>query len=306
MKHKYIGEFRILIILFFILINIVHFSLRDKIYPISALYYAFPPLIIVLLSIVLSIFYFLNKKIFYSLILYSFFFLAYWFNTSYVFHQPIKSTLDKIEHILFWNVAKKEHISIDTIVEMAKKYKIGIIALVEARFISNEELSDLKYQLPNYSFKKLRGEMFLGVRGKIDSIFYHYKVDRYKFNHVELTIDQEKKSLIIIDVASWPLINRKPILETILKYAEDRNISFLLGDYNTPYESDSFNSYKINYYSFHPVSEGFTATWPYGIPLLELDHIWVKKYIKPLQLKKLYYKASDHALLIGEYKQQSN
>jgi hypothetical protein len=75
----------------------------------------------------------------------------------------------------------------------------------------------------------------------------------------------------------------------------------VVGDFNIPFESIHFKDFKNNFISFHSFNNGFTATWPLGIPLLELDHFWVSKKHQPVRLYKKYYKASDHALLISEF-----
>ncbi|MGB6269558.1 MAG: endonuclease/exonuclease/phosphatase family protein, partial [Olleya sp.] len=78
-------------------------------------------------------------------------------------------------------------------------------------------------------------------------------------------------------------------------------IDVVVGDFNTPYNSVHFDSYKNNLKSFHQFSRGTTATWAYGFPLLELDHIWLNQKLTPIQLKKFQYKISDHQLLIAKY-----
>ena len=46
---------------------------------------------------------------------------------------------------------------------------------------------------------------------------------------------------------------------------------------------------------------GYTATWPRIFPILEIDQIWINKKFTPLHLKKIFYKGSKHAMLIGTF-----
>lgn len=208
---------------------------------------------------------------------------------------------NNINSILFWNVAKKHDLPTDVIVDRVKAFSTDMITLVEASYAKDEEIIDLNENLYGYHFKKLEGDMLFGTKGTIDSVFYEYEEHRYKFNHVETTIDKRKTSILIVDVYASPLVNKEASLKKILHYAQEKNIDIIVGDFNTPHESFHFKSYATNYTSFHDYGNGFTATWPHHFPLLELDQIWVKPHLSPYRLNKFLYSQSDHKLLIAQY-----
>lgn len=143
--------------------------------------------------------------------------------------------------------------------------------------------------------------MIVGVKGNIESISYQYKEKRYKSNYVTAVVNSKRIKLLIADVYASPFINKSEALKAIINFSETQEVDFIIGDFNTPHESIHFNKYKENYKSFRNYSEGFTATWPYGIPLLELDQIWINKVVHGSRLNKFNYSFSDHQLLIAEY-----
>lgn len=300
LKRSYsISKRKLLLILYSILI-FIHFILRDTIYPINIIYYACPILFLLIGNLILSVLFFKVKKVFYTLIGCLLCLSLYWFATYYNAKSPPEPS-DKSKSILFWNIARKGERSMDVIIKKVKEQKPSFIALVEAEELTDKDVLRFKDTFSSYSIQKLEGGMVLAVKGEINNIKYHYKDESFKFNYITVTLDNQKKSILIADVNAVPFTNRKSALHTIYEFTIKNNPSFIVGDFNTPYESVHFGDFKNNLNSFHMTSKGFTATWPYGIPLFEIDQIWSAKKIKPVFLKKEHYKISDHALLIGVY-----
>ena len=143
--------------------------------------------------------------------------------------------------------------------------------------------------------------MFIGVKGTIKSTLHKYKKYRYDLNYIVATVNNIETRILITDVNASPSFNKKEPLLEILDYAKEKSVDFIVGDFNTPYESIHFSEYKESYSSFHGYGDGFSATWPHNIPLLELDQVWITKSLKPYCLKTTKYNVSDHKLLIAEY-----
>ncbi|WP_143273685.1 endonuclease/exonuclease/phosphatase family protein [Aquimarina sp. MAR_2010_214] len=240
------------------------------------------------------------KKIFYSLVGCLLCLFMYWFTVYYKVQSPLEFS-DSSKSILFWNIARKGEPAINIIIKKVKEQKPSFIALVEAEELTDKDVIRFKNTFISYSIQKLQGGMVIAVKGKINDIEYHCKDESFKFNHITVTLANQKKSILIADVNAVPFTYRKSALHTIYEFTIKKDPSFIVGDFNTPYESVHFGNYKNELNSFHSVSKGFTATWPYGIPLFEIDQIWSTKKIKPIFLKKEYHNISDHALLIGVY-----
>ncbi len=301
LKRRYtISNRKLLLILYGILI-FIHFILKDTIYPINIIYYACPVLFLLIKNLVLCVLFFREKKILYSLIGCFLCVSLYWFATYYKTQSPPELS-DKDKSILFWNIARKGERSMDIIIKKTKEQKPSFIALVEAEELTDKDVMWFKNTFPSYSIQKLKGGMVLAVKGEIDDVGYHCKDESFKFNYITVTLANQKTSILVADVNAVPFMNRKSALHAIYEFTIKNNPSFIVGDFNTPYESVHFGDFKDSLNSFHKVSKGFTATWPYGIPLFEIDQIWSAKAIRPVFLKKEYYSISDHALLIGVYK----
>jgi len=246
-----------------------------------------------------------SKKIYiFSLIGLSLILSFYWLNNYYVFHLS-KTLPENNNAILFWNAAKNtNNFPVKILSNKVEKYKVSILTFVETDNITEKDIATLKKEFQDYNFQNLKGNMLIGVKGKIDSVFYKYEKKNYKFNVIESTFNNTTSKILIADVYASPFINKKEALKKILNFSEINNIEIIVGDFNTPYESIHFKNYKTNYRSFHNYSDGLTATWPYGIPLLELDQVWIKKNSLPIKLNKFQYSFSDHKLLIAEYIQE--
>ncbi len=103
---------------------------------------------------------------------------------------------------------------------------------------------------------------------------------------------------MIVDIDSNPLFSRKERFKILIENLNNLKRTIIMGDFNTPYESVFFESYKKQYYhAFQQVGAGFDSTWLFGIPLLQIDHIWTSKDLKPVKFAKDYHLLSDHAKL---------
>lgn len=278
----------------------IHFVIKDRVYPINIIFYACPLFILIIGNLLLCILYFKIKRVFYLLTACLVFLTFFWF-TNYYNVSSISESLDGKESILFWNIARKDKEPLEVLVKEIKNFEPSMIALVEAGELDHRYITAFRKSHPHYSIRILEGEMLLAVKGDIKTVKYYAIEDSYKFNFVEVTIAGQKKSILIADVNAVPFNNRKLALAAIHEFISKKNPSFVVGDFNTPYESLYFADFRSALHDFHSVSDGFTTTWPFGIPFTEIDQIWSAKEIKPLQLYKEYYTASDHALLIGIY-----
>lgn len=222
-----------------------------------------------------------------------------WFKNYYFINKPLLKGMHS--SILFWNVAKNKQFPLEIIVEKINTYKPKIIGLVEASHITESHKSQLRDKFPDYEFQILNGNMFIGIQGKIKDITYYSLEKSHKFNQIDATINKKNVSILLVDIYASPFINKKNPLNIINDYAINNHASFIIGDFNTPYESVHFKKYDDNYKNFHQYSDGFSATWPFGIPLLELDHIFISNSMYPISLNKFNYEVSDHQLLIGSF-----
>jgi hypothetical protein len=170
--------------------------------------------------------------------------------------------------------------------------------LVEA--IHNQ--SDYKYkiekELHDYKVEYLKSNMIVASKDKIETLNSIQINQNLNLNHIRVG----NQTYLLVDIYASPIHNKKDALNNVIEYANKNSIDVILGDFNTPFESIHFKKFKSKYTSLRTYQKGFSATWPFGIPLLELDQIWLKNEIKPLGLEKTHYSCSDHPVLVGKFK----
>lgn len=298
-KPKYI--FKYIAIFVYLFLVIVHFIIKDRIYGLSTVFYAFPLPIIGVFGLIVTLLFYSRKPYFYLLFILLLGMTIYFFG--HYFGAAHKDSSQKSNsHILFWNVAQSQPLPNDVIIKYIKEYKPEIVALAEAFQVSESDLNTLKIAFPQYQFKILYGSMLIGVLGNINDVQFQASEEAYKFNYIAATINQKPVYIMIADVYASPLLNKEIPLGIIHDFCKKHHVDVLIGDFNTPYESIFFKEYEFNFNSFHPYSIGMTSTWPLPIPVIEIDQIWLAKSYQPLKLEKFCHKNSDHKLLIAEYK----
>ncbi len=292
---------RVLFLIAYLSLLIIHFFIKDS-HPsnISVVYYASPLLLIMILGFFLTLIFIRRKPFFYGLAI-LFVIISCHFAIHY-YGSPMEKSADKpTSKILFWNVATLNPLPLDILISHIKESQPEIIALVEAKDVSSDDLHILEIACPEYQFKILQGEMLVGSKKALGSFSYKTVVDVYRYNVMELRGPDKILSLMIADVYAYPYRNKEVALNTILEATKKYDVDILVGDFNTPYESVFFEDFKIGFESFHAYSDGLTYTWPLPFPVIEIDQIWMGPSLQPIELKKYNHHQSDHKLLIGEY-----
>lgn len=301
--RKIIVIFRACMLIIYALLLLVHFVLKDHFQFLQIIFYAFPlPNILFVGACISFILLFIKPR---SFFIYTFLLTVVitgiWLNTAYIFPKAI-TIPENATSVIFWNTANRRNIHVEILSENIKTINPDIISLVEAENASEEDLITLTIEFPDYEFQILEGDMLIGVKGKIKNVIYTNQPYNYDINFVEAQLQNTTVWIAITDTFQSPTMDKRHTLGTVLQLVSEKNADLIVGDFNTPYESVHFNDYKTNYTSFHDYGQGFSATWPFGIPLLELDQIYVSKRFAPLLLQKKYYDVSDHAMLIGYFK----
>lgn len=224
-----------------------------------------------------------------------------WFNNAYVFPRTVEIP-EEATSVIFWNAADRPTLPLEILSENIKNIQPDIIALVETEFATEDDIQKLSNEFPDYEFRLLQGFMMIGVKGHIENINYVIEEYSYDINFVEMQLHNGPLLLALTDTFQSPTMDKKKTLDTLWQLITDRNADLIVSDFNTPYESVHFRKLETDYTSFHDYGQGFSATWPNGIPLLEIDQIYAAKIFTPVLLKKFYYPVSDHAMLLGYFK----
>ena len=298
-KLKLKKNYKAYLLIGYVFLLLVHLFLKDHIFPISIFFYAAPLPILIFSGLFLVILYFRRKNYRTILLIVICLLTFHWMSHYYLSSKTVSK--DSNAKILFWNLAKREQLSVNDISEQVFKYQPELLTFVEAPHTTLKNLDALKKALPHYNFEILKGAMLVAVKGKVELLDFNLKEDAYKINLLNIETPNLDLKVMITDLTANVLVNKKAPLEFVMNYAELNDADIIVGDFNAPYESVFFRPYESNFISFHHYNNGFTATWPLGIPLLELDHVWLSKRHDPIKLNKYYREASDHAMLISEF-----
>jgi len=276
----------------------MHLILKDHIQFLQVFFYAVPLPFLIFFGIIVTLLCYRWKLLFIALIGITLSISVYWFYTDYNFKSdgdiPNEATV-----VLFWNAADAWKFPVEVLMAHIKSAQPDIIGLVETEYASEDDLQLLSKTFPSYEFKILEGFMMVGVKGKITAVNYQSKEASYKINFIEANLNGNTRTFLITDIYQSPTMNKEKALGATLQFALQNNAEIIMGDFNTPQQSVHFKRFTPHYESLRDYGQGFTATWPFGIPLLELDQIFTNNMFTPVLLQKFYQPESDHALLVG-------
>lgn len=280
---------------------LIHFILKDHFQFLQIVFYAFPLPILIFIGSVITILFYRSKAYFIFLICLIIVLNIVWFNNAYIFPRHVEIP-ENATSVIFWNAADRPTIPMAILSKNINKIQPDIIALVETEHATEEDIVQLSEEFPAYEFRILDGYMMIGVKGHIKNVSYVIEEYSHDINFVEMEIANGPLLVALTDTFQSPTMDKRKTLGTVLQLVSERNVDLIVGDFNTPYESVHFRNFEIDYNSFHDYGQGFSATWPFGIPLLEIDQIYTVKTLSPILLQKFYYNVSDHAMLVGYFK----
>lgn len=280
---------------------LMHFIIKDHFQILQIFFYAFPLPILIFLGCFITLLFYKTRSYFISGFVIILGLTIYWLSSSYNFSShtdiPEDATI-----VMFWNAADGWKLPVDVLVERITTIKPDVIGLVETQNASEDDLELLTSTFPSYEFRILEGFMMVGVKGAITKIDYKTEYASYHVNFIDAQLPSGAISFAITDIFQSPTMDKKKAIGTVLKLASQKNTDLIVGDFNAPRESVHFKAFERDYTSFSSFGQGFTATWPFEIPLLELDQIFARKPMVPILLQKFNYPESDHAMLVGYLK----
>ncbi len=209
--------------------------------------------------------------------------------------QPPKPQLK----VLYWNLCRPNKLH-QGMVRMIQEQQPDVAAFVEPGTTAGELCPAYEALLPGYKAAWMpRGILWLS---RLPS---HYR-DRGKLENIGAYawFDVEGAGptfqVVVGDVFPHLFRSRKGQLDEALSHARGRTDAVIVGDFNTPLESVLWKGFRKDYvHAFEAAGSGFKETWPIGLPLLSLDHVWVGRDWEIVEAKKFWrVLASDHAALV--------
>jgi vancomycin resistance protein VanJ len=204
--------------------------------------------------------------------------------------------------VLEWNTAHGRT-GWPGIVSAIRRQNADLIALVEADAHPPETEKFWREQFPEYSVSAPGRGLALLVKGDIQRIGFQEFGAKSRLTSAEIRLGGQALRVVLVDLEANPLSRRKPLLERVeaVVASSSAGPTLVVGDFNTPGDSVWFEELRRNHSEvLETAGRGLLATWPFPLPLLALDHIFVSKDLVPRCAGKRSGWRSDHAQIWSE------
>jgi endonuclease/exonuclease/phosphatase (EEP) superfamily protein YafD len=198
--------------------------------------------------------------------------------------------------VVFWN-ACRIHRGWDGVTAEVRSWDADVIALVEAG--QGTETNRKKWQdgCPGYRVSLLGAGIVLLTRGESGRTTVHEFPDGSRARQIRTTVRGQELQLVVTDIQANPLMSRREPLalltEVVTPLAEGPTL--VLGDFNTPVQSELLKPMRTNFVSaFDAAGQGYRPTWPQPFPVLAIDQAWVSPQLEVTSCRHLWTNASDH------------
>jgi endonuclease/exonuclease/phosphatase family metal-dependent hydrolase len=206
--------------------------------------------------------------------------------------------------LLFWNLNRPETHPKTALLELMQQHRPTLMAAVETEGLTEKEIAAYQAALPGYTVLRLSGDMLCLTQWQHEGTAFHKLGKGSKAAQVILkTPDGRRLDLFIVDLHADPKIHRKQPLQTLWELVQQHPRCLVAGDFNTPGDSCWFDAwYEQYFHAWQEAGEAVCQTWPYGLPVLALDHVWASRNfgIVRHQTGYCYHGGSDHAWLLTE------
>ncbi len=281
-------------------------TIRDRFPPLAPLFYATPlPVLSVLASVAGGIWLARGKTIRGgAFFLASSLFALAWPPSAFLRNVPGAPSNDTRQiRVLFWNVFLG-NLGRDGIARVVQERNPGVVGFVEAAGPEEDGVADWRGLFPGYDIEGERGGLVLLSRtrlsrrggGNLDG------GGRYLLAEAAPTsTGGVPLALLLADLPSLPPWGRRRPLDALRSIAERhaQGPILVMGDFNTPIESAYFDPWRVRFvHAFERRGHGFSPTWPFPLPLLEIDHIWAGGGIQLLRCEHLNSFRSDHRAVV--------
>lgn len=223
-----------------------------------------------------------------------------WLKDSYLFRDetPPRESIK----LVFWNV-NRGNLGYTAIAEEIAAHNADVVALVEATG-HGQDAQMWKKHLAGYEVHKLGSGMMVFVRGQL----FDMEPGRFKealgYRIMRLTLPQGEFALTIVDVASDPLLSRRPAFDRIneITNRHPKLPHVLVGDFNTPLGSVHFDRLPADYTNaFVERGSGLRETWPSTSPVLHLDQAWGDHKVQWHRCVHGWTLRSDHRPVVVDF-----
>jgi vancomycin resistance protein VanJ len=301
MSKAQLFSFRFLLAIVLFVALVIRLTVRDTFFAFATFYYITPWSILFVLALFTSCFCFVKKELksgglfgFLAIII-----LLVWFYTGYSRNQP--GVANQPQRLMFWNAQHTKYGTAKAIAHV-KSIDADIVGIAETGR-TDEAIAEWQRAFSDRTVAVLKGEMLLLTRGIILEKESGRLARTGDYNWFKLGFGEKVFSVLLVDIDPDPARSREPAfhaLAGIIEMHKDENL-IIMGDFNTPLDSVFFDSFKETFYhAFTQSGNGFAATWPLPLPILQIDHVWVGKRFQLIE-SRLNQSWSDHRSIVVEF-----
>ncbi|HBL47753.1 MAG TPA: hypothetical protein DDZ90_30645 [Planctomycetaceae bacterium] len=204
-----------------------------------------------------------------------------------------------VTRALFWNIGDRIW-GMEHVINELQQLDPDLIGLVEAGADSAEMKQFWKQSFPDHSYQVVQNGFVFLSRLPIAEISAGRLADMGHYLNLQLASDRpdiRAPDVFLVDINSNVLKSRRAALNELAVQVSSLNQQpvLLLGDFNTPADSVHFDPLrKTLQNSLEVAGDGYLATWPLPVPVLDLDGIWVNRFIKLHRAENRWTWVSDH------------
>ncbi|MCX6857228.1 MAG: hypothetical protein NTV80_20250 [Verrucomicrobia bacterium] len=209
-----------------------------------------------------------------------------------------KQASDEPLTILYWNLCRPNGLD-QEMVDLVKETQPDLAVFVEAGN-AGSFLTKYSELLPEYRPELMpRGIMRLS-RMQTGSARSAVLPRMAAYSQFDLAGRGPDFPVIVADIYPHVFHSRKPQIDSVFAQTSKRTDAIVIGDFNTPLESVHLALFRAHFTeAFEAAGFGFKETWPCGLPLLSIDHIWIGPDWQVLKADKFWrLTGSDHAALL--------
>jgi endonuclease/exonuclease/phosphatase (EEP) superfamily protein YafD len=216
-------------------------------------------------------------------------------------NSPSTSPAGPACRLLFWNAASPRHPSPDLIAAVRAE-EPELVVLAEAGKWSAADRERYRDDLPGYHAVRLPDAMLVFSRRPMTVRESRRLPNRTAIHVLAGETSVGPVRLVLTDVGSDPLSDRKPLIAEVLEVAGSDPDTVVLGDFNTPYDSVAFDPFRERFaHALKDAGSGPIETWPSVAPCLAIDHVWLASAFVPVAGRKRWSDASDHAMVLADF-----
>lgn len=234
----------------------------------------------------------------------------WWLSTSWCMPErasvPTKNALnDEPLTILYWNLCRPNGID-QEMVDLVKQTQPDLAVFVEAGN-AGSYLAKYSESLPDYRPELMQRGILRLSRLKTASNRSVLFPRMATYTQFDLAGRGPDFPVIVADIFPHMFHSRKPQIDTVFAQTLRRPDAIVIGDFNTPLESVHLAQFRKHFTeAFEAAGFGLKETWPCGMPLLSIDHIWVGSDWEVLAADKFWrLTGSDHAALLVTLQRKS-